>query len=235
MQEPLEFNNPMKTQFYILLSLKTQQGFVDFGQYFFGNDREAAYELFGQLKGSATIKDTCLLHIDLMETVDELPVKIKTICCTLEELGCNCKLIARDLPFKEPGGIGLIPFKLFKTCRNNAKAYICIASASPAGLFFYAKGIEMNPMNVSQMAELGTAVARLIKNELATDGTVHAAANQVIVSISRFEVEHRLGNLLQQIYRAVDQHFPVRKEHLSLIIRDMDGSYENSFKIWKSA
>lgn len=55
-----------------------------------------------------------------------------------------------------------------------------------------------------------------------------------MVSLSRFEVEHRLGNLLQQIYRAVDQHFPVRKENLSLIIRDAYGGYENSFKIWKS-
>lgn len=86
----------MNTQFYILLSLKTPLGFVDYGQYFFGDDRRAAYELFGQLKGSPDIKDSCLLHIDLMETVDELPVKIKTICCTLEELGCNCKLITRE-------------------------------------------------------------------------------------------------------------------------------------------
>lgn len=87
----------MKTQFYILLSLKTPQGFVNYGQYFFGNDREAAYELFRGLKGSENIQDTCLLHIDLMETVDELPVKIRTICCTLEELGHNGKLITREI------------------------------------------------------------------------------------------------------------------------------------------
>jgi hypothetical protein len=80
-----------------MLSLKTPQGFVDYGQYFFGDDREAAYELFTQLKGSKYISDNCLLHIDLMETVDELPVKIKTICCTLEELAYNCKLIAREI------------------------------------------------------------------------------------------------------------------------------------------
>jgi hypothetical protein len=87
----------MKTQFYILLSLKTPRGFVDYGQYFFGNDRRAAYELFRQLKGNKSISDTALLHIDLMETVDELPVKIETICCTLDELGANCKLIAREI------------------------------------------------------------------------------------------------------------------------------------------
>lgn len=87
----------METQFYILLSLKTPHGFADYGQYFFGNDRGAAYELFRQLKGSEDLQDNCLLHIDLMETADELPVKIKTICCTLEELAFNCKLIARDI------------------------------------------------------------------------------------------------------------------------------------------
>ncbi len=92
-----EFNTTMKTQFYILLSLKTTGGFLDYGQYFFGDNREAAYGLFRQLKGSGDIKDNCLLHIDLMETVNELPVKIKTICCTLEELGYNCKLIAREI------------------------------------------------------------------------------------------------------------------------------------------
>lgn len=87
----------MNTQFYILLSLKTRQGFADYGQYFFGNDQEAAYGLFGQLKGSEKIGAKGLLHIDLMETVDDLPVKIKTICCTLDELGYNCKLIAREI------------------------------------------------------------------------------------------------------------------------------------------
>jgi len=87
----------METQLYILLSLKTTKGFIDYGQYFFGNDREAAYDLFDQMKGSETLTDTALLHIDLMETVKELPIKIKTICCTLEELGDNCKLITREI------------------------------------------------------------------------------------------------------------------------------------------
>jgi hypothetical protein len=92
----------------------------------------------------------------------------------------------------------------------------------------------MNPLELSQIAGLGTDVARLIKTELGINGTVSAAAGQIIVSLSRFQVEHHLGNLLQQIYRSVDQHFPVRQENLSLIIRDAEGVYENTFKIWKS-
>jgi len=92
----------------------------------------------------------------------------------------------------------------------------------------------MNPLELSQIADLSSAVAQLIKGQLAAGGTVTAVANQIVVSISRFEVEHKLGSLLQHIYQSVDQHFPVRKEHLSLIIRDAEGVYENSFKIWKS-
>lgn len=97
MQGLFDFIAVMETQFYILLSLKTAAGFSDYGQYFFGDDREAANKLFRGLKGSNQLKDNCLLHIDLMETVGELPVKIKTICCTLDELGYNCKLIAREI------------------------------------------------------------------------------------------------------------------------------------------
>jgi hypothetical protein len=87
----------MKTQFDIVLSLKTPQGFVDYGQYFIGNDREAAYSLFHQLKGSSSITDRAVLHFDLVETENELPVSVKTLCCTIEELGWNCKQIAREV------------------------------------------------------------------------------------------------------------------------------------------
>jgi hypothetical protein len=93
---------------------------------------------------------------------------------------------------------------------------------------------KMNPHDLSQLAGQAAAVARLLKTELGNQGRVSAAANQIIVSISRFQLEHHLGNILQQIYRTVDQHFPVRRENLSLIIRDTEGLYQNSFKIWKS-
>jgi len=92
----------------------------------------------------------------------------------------------------------------------------------------------MNPLDLSQIAGLAADVAKLLKTELGAEGSVSAAANQIIVSISRFQVEHHLGNVLQQIYRTVDQHFPVRTENISLTIRDVDGAYENTFKIWRS-
>jgi hypothetical protein len=87
----------MKTQFYILLSLRTPRGFEYYGQYFFGDNRQAATALFAQLKGRPDIGDPLLLHIDLMETAARVPEKISTICCTLDELGDNVKLVAREI------------------------------------------------------------------------------------------------------------------------------------------
>jgi hypothetical protein len=87
----------MKSQFYILLSLQTADGFVNYGQYELGDDRDAAMELFGQLDGSPEFPLHHKLHIDLMETVSELPVKIRTISCSLEELAANVKLITREI------------------------------------------------------------------------------------------------------------------------------------------
>lgn len=97
MRGPFHLFSKMETQFYILLSLKTPRGFENYGQYFLGDDWRAAYGLFESLKGSRTIKDSALLHVDLMETVNDLPVKIKTVCCTLEELNYNTKLITREV------------------------------------------------------------------------------------------------------------------------------------------
>jgi len=87
----------METQFYLLLSLKTHKGFETYAQYFLGNDGEEALVIFQQLKGSQEIHDPALLHIDLMEVADELPVSIKTICCTLQQLSDNCKLITKEI------------------------------------------------------------------------------------------------------------------------------------------
>ena len=87
----------METQFYLLLSLPTTKGFTNYGQYFLGNDREAAHDLFSTLKGRDPKTADCPLHIDLMETVDGLPEKINSMCCTLDELGENTKLIAKEV------------------------------------------------------------------------------------------------------------------------------------------
>lgn len=87
----------MKAQYNILMSLKTVSGFEDYGQYFLGNDKHAAYALFDQLNGDESVPEAAPLHLDLIELMDELPVSVKTKSCTLEELACNTKIIAREI------------------------------------------------------------------------------------------------------------------------------------------
>lgn len=87
----------MNSRYYLLLSLKTPTGYDAYGQYFLGNDSQVANQLFNQLQGSRQPQGNVLLYIDMMETVNELPQKIKTIGCTLDELAHNTKIIAREI------------------------------------------------------------------------------------------------------------------------------------------
>lgn len=85
------------SRYTILLSLKTPTGFITYGQYYLGDDRQFANDVFNQLMGSPDVTHHTLLHIDMMETVDELPLKIKTLTCTLDQLAHNAKIIAREI------------------------------------------------------------------------------------------------------------------------------------------
>ncbi|WP_121810324.1 hypothetical protein [Mucilaginibacter kameinonensis] len=86
----------MESPFYLLMSLKTPRSYEPFGEFNLGFDRQSAYDLFDSLDGNPTIDDRCPFHIDLIETVDALPEKIRSKCCKLEELGNNMKLIALE-------------------------------------------------------------------------------------------------------------------------------------------
>ena len=87
----------MKSRFYLLLSLRTSYGFEVCGEFPLGADRKVAKQLFSRLNGNAGAIESACLHIDLMETVDELPEKIETKCCNLEEWCCNSKLLVKEL------------------------------------------------------------------------------------------------------------------------------------------
>jgi hypothetical protein len=86
----------METAFYILLYMKTLKGFESFARFYIGNRNELARQLFDKLKGSGEDFEDCILQMDLMETQNNLPVNIKIIGCTLEEMAENCKVITKE-------------------------------------------------------------------------------------------------------------------------------------------
>jgi len=87
----------MESPFYLLISLKTPGSYEPFGEFDLGHDRELAYALFDSLDGNPEIDDLCHFHVDLIETVDTLPEKIRSKCCRLDELGLNAERVALEI------------------------------------------------------------------------------------------------------------------------------------------
>lgn len=57
--------------------------------------------------------------------------------------------------------------------------------------------------------------------------------NQVILNVKDIDFEQHLGQLIQQTQLIIDKYFPQREDHLCLVIREIGGTNENRFKIWK--
>ena len=81
--------------FYVLLSIRTCDGFENFSKFNLGNDRKIAEQVFRQFKGSP-VNEKTMLTIELMETVNELPVNLNILACTLEELADNTRIIVKE-------------------------------------------------------------------------------------------------------------------------------------------
>lgn len=91
------YNFGMKENtFYVVLSIRTSDGFESFGKFNLGNKRKAAADVFRQLKGTPIVDEKTVLTIDLVETINELPLNVHILGCTLEELAHNCKIIAKE-------------------------------------------------------------------------------------------------------------------------------------------
>ena len=87
----------METTFYIALRMRTVNGFETFSKFFVGDDSTFASNVFGKLKGDKNTNEESILQMELTETKNELPLNIKIISCTLEELAENCKVIVKEL------------------------------------------------------------------------------------------------------------------------------------------
>lgn len=87
----------MKTRFYIICHINTPAGPEMYGRFEIGNDRGKAYELFSKLKGDKEMNGQHILCLEFMETVNELPVNINMLGCTLNELAENCRIITKEV------------------------------------------------------------------------------------------------------------------------------------------
>lgn len=87
----------MQTNFYIICHLATPTGPETYGRFEIGNDRNTAYRLFARLKGDKEVKGQNMLCLELMETMNELPVNVNILSCTLDELAENVRIITKEV------------------------------------------------------------------------------------------------------------------------------------------
>jgi hypothetical protein len=87
----------MDSTFYIDLHIKTPQGFETFGRFYLGDDREEATSVFDQLAGTSEISERSVLHMDFTELQDGVPLPIRLLHCTLDDIAENSRVITRDV------------------------------------------------------------------------------------------------------------------------------------------
>jgi hypothetical protein len=92
----------METAFYVSLHIKTPSGFETYGTFELGNDRERATAIFNQLKGSENVTEKSILHMDFTEVQNGIPLPLKILHCTLDDIAANTKIITKDV-FKNKG------------------------------------------------------------------------------------------------------------------------------------
>jgi len=90
----------MAIEYRIALHARTTSGFETIGEFFIGNDRQAANQLFKTLQGSTDHLEDGVLLMELREINRNLPFDIQMIHCTLNEVAENCRLITKN-QFKE--------------------------------------------------------------------------------------------------------------------------------------
>lgn len=83
------------------------------------------------------------------------------------------------------------------------------------------------------MKKLRSKVVKALKREFTFECTISSRMNQVILYVSSIDFEQHLGKLIQQTQQIIDKHFPQREDNLCLVIREIGGTNQNMFKIWK--
>jgi len=87
----------MKTSFTIGVNMRTASGFECYGRFDIGCDRGFAYSLFDSLRGTDAVNETDMLHLDLIEMRNGLPVNLRVKGCTSMDIALNAKIITEAM------------------------------------------------------------------------------------------------------------------------------------------
>lgn len=68
-----------------------------FGQFNFSAPRSCMEKIYAEMKGIKDGGEELPIQIDFMEVINGIPESFHIVACTLEELPCNVKVIAREV------------------------------------------------------------------------------------------------------------------------------------------
>ena len=87
----------MNAKYNIVISIKTREGIMEIGNFFIGDDEEAALTTFYSLNGYNDADNKSILHINLIKSLSDTAAQyIASISCTLDQYVENCRIITRD-------------------------------------------------------------------------------------------------------------------------------------------
>ncbi|WP_428327843.1 hypothetical protein [Mucilaginibacter sp.] len=87
----------METNYQISLHIKTPAGFETYGNFDLGKDREQAMAIVEQFKGTDDLSEQSILYMDFTEVQNGIPLPVRILHCTLDDIAHNVRIITRDL------------------------------------------------------------------------------------------------------------------------------------------
>lgn len=87
----------MEHLFLISFNIKTTSGFESYVTFNLGENKDKAKAIFDMLNGSLELSDKTILTMDFTEMEDGIPLSIKMLDCTLDQVIDNTKIITREI------------------------------------------------------------------------------------------------------------------------------------------
>lgn len=87
----------MERQYYIIVDMKSLDGYLEFVKFYLGQDMEFSAKLFSGLH-VVDVKDKSMaLRIELLSVGDGGNEVLQTNYCTLKQLKENCEMITKEV------------------------------------------------------------------------------------------------------------------------------------------
>ncbi len=87
----------MDKRYFIIVDMKSLDGYIEFAKFFLGDDQEFSRAVFGGLQFVGDTDAAIALRMELLESSNGVDEVLQTIYCTLKQLKENCEFITKEV------------------------------------------------------------------------------------------------------------------------------------------